>query len=208
MVEKMGEAGRLGAAARVLTGDFKVAELGVETLEELRRKHPVGPVYPFVGGPGPAQGHPPKAQDINDALNSFKFDTSSGISGWTVPLLKIACRSPRVVAFLVSLTAGIGAKIAPGKSMLLVSRIKPLLKPDGAIRPIVVGDLTYRLCTKALLRKSMKPDFAEPFQSGVDSKGGVEPIVRAVERALDAPLDLPYTRLVSICIKRLQCHEP
>ena len=197
-VKKLVEAGRLGSAARILTEDSKVAEVNEETIEELRSKHPEGPVRPFGDDAGPRQGRPPTAEEIMLALDSFKSDTAPGVSGWTVPLLRLACRSPRVVEFLTSLTAAIGANTAPGRSMLRVSRLTPLMKPSGGIRPIAVGELLYRLSAKALLRKSFKSDFLLPYQLGVGSKGGVEPIVRAVERAVDGTLGAPFTHFVSL----------
>ena len=58
-----------------------------------------------------------------------------------------------------------------------------------------MGELLYRLCTKAILRHSFRPDFLLPFQFGVGDKGGVEPVIRAVQRALDSTLGHPFTHL-------------
>jgi hypothetical protein len=69
---------------------------------------------------------------------------------------------------------------------------------DGGLRPIAVGDMIYRLATKAIVRHSKRHDFLLPYQFGVGSKGGVEPVVRAVERALEDTLDRPYTHLTSL----------
>jgi hypothetical protein len=82
--------------------------------------------------------------------------------------------------------------------MLCASRLTPLRKPDGGLRPIAVGDMIYRLATKAIVRHSNRRDFLLPYQFGVGSKGGVEPVVRAVERALEGALDRPYTHLTSL----------
>ncbi len=77
--------------------------------------------------------------------------------------------------------------------MLCTSRVTPLLKKDGGIRPIACGELLYRLATKVLLRKAFRSDYLEPFQLGVGSKGGVEPVVRTVEMALAGQLDQDLT---------------
>jgi len=82
--------------------------------------------------------------------------------------------------------------------MLCTSRLTPLLKKDGAIRPIACGELFYGLATKVLLRKAFRSDYLEPFQLGVGSKGGVEPVVWTVELALAGQLDQDYTHLVSL----------
>jgi hypothetical protein len=58
--------------------------------------------------------------------------------------------------------------------------------------------MIYGLATKAIIRHSNRRDFMLPYQFGVGSKGGVEPVVRAVERALEGSLDRPYTHLTSL----------
>jgi hypothetical protein len=58
--------------------------------------------------------------------------------------------------------------------------------------------MIYGLATKAIVRHSNRRDFLLPYQFGVGSKGGVEPVVRAVERALEGSLDQPYTHLTSL----------
>jgi hypothetical protein len=63
---------------------------------------------------------------------------------------------------------------------------------------MAVGELIYRLCTKALLRHIFRPDFLLPFQFGVGAKGGVEPVIRAAQRALDNSLGRPSTHLSSL----------
>jgi hypothetical protein len=82
--------------------------------------------------------------------------------------------------------------------MWCTSRLIALSKPDGGIRPIAVGELIYRLCTKAILRHSLKPDFLLPYQFGVGTKGGVEPLIHAVGRALDHDTGKVYTHLTSL----------
>lgn len=49
---------------------------------------------------------------------------------------------------------------------------------------IAVADLIYRVCAKVILKATFKPGFLLPFQMGAMSPDGVEPIVRAVERAI------------------------
>jgi hypothetical protein len=61
-----------------------------------------------------------------------------------------------------------------------------------------VGELVYRLCTEALLRHSFRPDFLLPYQFGVGTKGGVEPVIRAAQRALDDSLGRSFTHLTSL----------
>ena len=195
---KLVESGRLSSAARSLSGESKIADVTPEAITSLKAKHPAGPTHPFPSALGPLPCKAPDLDNLKNALKRFASDTAPGISGWTVPLLRQAILMPEFGRFLVSLTAAMNKGTAPGSSMLCTSRLTPLLKPDGGIRPIAVGELFYRLATKTILKIAFKADFLLPNQLGVGSKGGVEPIVRAVERALAGTLPLRYFHLVSL----------
>lgn len=157
-VTKLVETGRLRSAARVLASEAKIAEVDAHVADTLRALHPPGEDNPFGTTVGPSQDRAPNEEDISAGILSFKPDTSPGISGWTVPLLRLASRSLSFVRFLTALTAGISSNTAPGCSMLAVSRLTPLLKAQGGIRPIAVGELFYRLATKVLLKRAFKED--------------------------------------------------
>ena len=105
-----------------------------------------------------------------------------------MPLLKIAMRSEPVKKMLTTLVTMLLAGTAPGRSFLCTSRLIALDKPDGGVRPIAVGELIYRLCTKAILRHSFRPDSLSPCQYGVGTRSGVEPVIRAVQRAVDGTI--------------------
>jgi len=169
-----------------------------DTIASLKAKHPSGHPNPFGSEPGPAPGLSPSQNDVLSAINSFKAFSAPGISGWTVPLLKLATKAPKVVEFLTTLRGMVGQGSAPGQSMLCASRLTPLLKKDGGLRPIAVGDLLYRLVTKVLLRHHFKPDWLLPTQFGVGTKGGVEPVIRTIQRAMDDDLDHAYNTLTSL----------
>ena len=197
-VAKLVEAGRLSSAARSLTGQAKVAQVTEEVLKQLQEKHPQGPTNPFGSGLGLLPAKSPELSDIADSLKQMAADTAPGISGWTVPLLRQAMKFTTFARFMVSLTAAMAKGTAPGADMLCTSRLTPLAKPDGGVRPIAVGELFYRLATKTILKTSFKPDFLLPNQLGVGTKGGVEPIVRLVNRALTGSLPTNYQHLVSL----------
>ena len=192
------EKGRLGSAARRLAGTAAVATVDNEVVATLRDKHPSGPEDPFGPTDGPSSGDIPSEEEIMAAFKTFKPDTSPGLSGWTHHLLATALRVPAFLKAIHTLTGLIMVGTAPGQAMLCASRLTPLRKPDGGLRPIAVGDMIYRLATKAIVRHSNRRDFLLPYQFGVGSKGGVEPVVRAVERALEGTLDRPYTHLTSL----------
>jgi len=197
-IQRLVQTGRLGTAARSVRDESKVAEIDEAVVSSLRSKHPAGTSQPFGPSPGPSPGISPSEDDITAAIHLFKPFTAPGISGWTVPLLKVATRAPQVIAFLTCLTGMIGQGTAPGQSMLCASRLTPLAKQDGGVRPIAVGDLIYRLSAKVLLRHHFKQECLLPTQFGVGTKGGVEPVIRTIQRALEGTLDRAYTSLTSL----------
>ena len=199
---KQVEQGKLGNAARILGGQSSIAPPSLDVVEALKSKHPTGPRNPFGSGTGPFSCSPPSAEAMVEALNSFKPDTAPGISGWTVGLLKIAMRSVTVKRMLATLAGMMLAGTAPGRKFLTSSRLIALDKPDGGVRPITVGDLVYRLCAKAIIRGSFKTDFLSPGQFGVGTKGGVEPLIRAVQRAVDGTIEgAEYSHVLSLDFK-------
>ena len=116
-----------------------------------------------------------------------------------MPLLKVAMRSDAVKKMLTMLAGMLLAGTAPGRNFLCSSRLIALDKPDGGVRPIAVGELIYRLCTKAILRCSFKPDCLSPSQFGVGTRGGVEPLIRAVQRAIDGSIEgKDFTHVTSL----------
>jgi hypothetical protein len=125
-------------------------------------------------------------------------DTAPRISGRTHHLLAVALRAPVVLKALHTLTGLIAAGTVPGQSMLCSSRLTSLLKPARGYRPIAVGELIYRLCTNTLLLHAFRSDFLLPFQFGVGTKGGVEPVIPGAQRTLDNSLVRPITHLTSL----------
>jgi hypothetical protein len=90
---------------------------------------------------------------------------------------------------------------APGQSMLCASRLTPLAKPDGGVRPIAVGELLYRLCVKAILRHTVHPNMLLPCQFGVGTPGGVEPMIRAIQHTVDRTQGFDFTQVTSLDFK-------
>jgi hypothetical protein len=86
---------------------------------------------------------------VSAGIRAFAPDTAPGPSGWTVKLLQQAATSPDFLLFLHDLTKRISAGTCVGQTLLCAARLTPLLKPDGGIRPIAVGEIFYRLAMKA-----------------------------------------------------------
>jgi hypothetical protein len=181
------EAGFIGKAERALNDESRIAPLNPTTLEALKAKHPQGEDNPFDAPLHATAPYPdlPGEDIISRSISSFSPDTAPGNSGWTVKFLKLAAKSPTFLRFLHTLTSTIAAGTAQGKSLLCAARLTPLLKPDGGIRPVAVGELFYRLAMKAIFTSNFRRDLLSHNQFGVGSKGGVEPIIQAVQKAAD-----------------------
>ena len=197
-VSKAVAQGKLSRAARLLADDAAVAPLDEDTLEALHDKHPTGDVNPFGARRGTPPSSLPELALIRDCFAAFKPDTAPGVSGWTPPLLGHVLHDSDVAAFVVLLTRHVAQGVAPGQQLLCMSRLTPLLKSDGGIRPIAVGELLYRLVAKSLVRHYSAPSQLLPWQFGVGSPGGTEPITRAIERAIDFDLLAPFRHVTSL----------
>jgi hypothetical protein len=106
-----------------------------------------------------------------------------------------ACKRLRVVEFLLQLCKQIQNGSALESQLLTASCLVALDKEDNGVRPIAVGDMIYRLVAKVILRKQFATDQLAPFQLGVQSPGGVEPIVHLLRHAIDGDLK-EYTHVV------------
>lgn len=197
---KLIESGLVGKAERALNDAAKVATLTPEVLQQLEDKHPLGSPNPF-GTPPPASSPMPELPNlaaIERAIASFSPDTSPGPSGWTPRLLSVARSSAPFMLFLTSLTGQIAAGIAPGQTLLCAATLTPLIKPSGGVRPIAVGEIFYRLAMKAIFAANNRPEMLLPNQYGIGSKGGVEPITRAVQYAFDNHPAFPYSHVLTL----------
>jgi hypothetical protein len=84
-----------------------------------------------------------------------------------------------------------------------------------------IGNLIYRLLGKAILKLYSRKDSLLPYQLGVGSPGGVEPVIRVIERALEGDLPEKYEFVVQLdstnasnatsrvdCAKAVKAHCP
>ena len=55
------------------------------------------------------------------------------------------------------------------------SRLIPLAKPNGGVRPIAVGEMLYRLAMRCIVKAISHR--LPSFQLGIGNKGGVEPLI-------------------------------
>lgn len=70
--------------------------------------------------------------------------------------------------------------------MLTASRLTPLRKLLGGLRPICCGLLFYRIGMRYALKALQKREQLLSYQFGVGSKGGVEPILEFIQQSVDS----------------------
>ncbi len=198
------EKGNITRASRILDEDVSQAPRTAETVEKLRELHPSGPNRPFdiVNGPVPHCGISLEYQQLETALKTFAADTAAGISGWTLSLIHdVFLPDSQFSKFIIRLSRQIAQGSAPGRQFVCASRLLANLKKSGGIRPLPVPEMFYRWPAKGLLAKGFAPGSLLPCQFGVGSSGGVEPILRLVEKAIDQNLPIPYDELVEVDLK-------
>jgi hypothetical protein len=127
-------------------------------------------------------------QKILTTLHSFSKGTSGSRSGWKVShfvdLFQDQCFVAEFTKFInLFLSAQVPSEIA---SIMVSGTLVPVLKKDGGIRPIVVGEVIRRLisklCVSAVYYKAT--EYLQPLQLGVGVKGGCEAVLHAFNRSI------------------------
>jgi Reverse transcriptase (RNA-dependent DNA polymerase) len=137
-------------------------------------------------------------------LRSFKKGTASGRSGWSVNhFLECAYPQTGVPRFLGALVSVVnlflsGKALQSFATFMASASLVPLLKKDGSIRPIAVGEILRRLVSKCCVHAVMAAasKYLLPFQVGVGTPNGAEAILHALNRYIDRD-DLPDDAVVS-----------
>jgi hypothetical protein len=153
-VKALIEEGRFSLACRSLTKDA-LAPKDASTANTLREKHPDG-----ESTEEPAEM--PKSLELDpdeilDAIRSFPIGSAGSLSGLRPDHLRDASQAILQTS-VVEMICKLCNLVASGK---VCKRVQPflaggsltaLLKKDGGIRPIAVGDVLRRLTGKALVR--------------------------------------------------------
>jgi len=196
--------GLIGRASRAIVSPATIAKPTRETYKALEEKHPIDSIPRFSNRISPPITRPIVEKDILDAFSTFSKDTSSGLDGWTIPLLKLVLEKGKGIAFFLTLSNLANKGLAKGKNLLLASRLIPLAKEkEKGVRPIAVGSLIYRLFTKAILGtfSTKIEDALLPSQLGVGSRLGVEPIIALLSSTLDKKNGSSYSSITGLDIK-------
>lgn len=195
------ECGMVGKAQSALEDETAVAPVDQDTIDALRAKHPQGEADPFAGLSGDSAAPPilPDSEAILAAIRKMNPETAPGPSGWSVKLLVLAFGSADFAHFFQQLVADMATAKAIGRDMLCSARLTPLLKPDGGIRPIAVGEIFYRAGLKSIFEANFDANTLSDLQFGVGTPGGTEPLIRAAQLACDGhPALRRFSHLVSL----------
>jgi len=183
-VESLVKYGNFTSAMRSLTSS-PIAPFNDETLDILKKKHPVGPNTPF------SQLSPSKPVDLTElevlkALKSFRRGTAAGpcclhvayfLDSVDIPGSSLLTNLTHFVNNLVN-----GKLPESSRSVFTAANLTALTKKDGGIRPIAVGSVLRRLVSKCMMFRfnSKISTFLSPFQVGVGTPGGAEAIPHAL----------------------------
>jgi hypothetical protein len=178
--------GLMGRAGRVLFDSSKVADASDPLVMEKLEKLQCPPDNAQLPRSGTARPSAITQASVAVAVNSLSVDTGSGPSGWSAFLLKkVFQQSECFQKFLGFLVNQIAQGKAPCAELLCASRLVPLKKDDGGIRPIAVGEIFYRVASKSVLSTQKSPKSLLREQLGVGTPGGVEPIITKIRDHLN-----------------------
>jgi hypothetical protein len=186
------EDGQYGKAVQSL-GSHGVAQPSRETTQILLNKHPTGPPLRPMDG---ASVTPlvADADEVMKVLLSFPKGSACGRSGLRFQhLLEMVGALPEFVHPLLNLVNLLLAGQAPAciAPFLASAPLVPLLKKDGGIRPIAVGEVMRRLVSKIAARRLL-PKAAKllnPLQLGVGTPNGTEGLIHGLNRILASASD-------------------
>ncbi len=122
-------------------------------------------------------------------IQKLPRQSAPGMSGWTYDLLKQLCRSELLhpMSFCNSLAEFLSAMFygrAGPSSVWARSRVLPLKKKGGGVRPIAIGETFVRLLSGYVVKQvssQLAAHVLAPLQFGVSVKGGAEVVIHACQ---------------------------
>jgi len=200
-VSELIEEGQLSKACKALDPSG-MHVLTPSVLESLRKKHPEGlqipPATPLQEGQDKPKSLVFEAEVILRALRGFHRATAPGGSRLRVGHFLDALNTPaadadgRISGPLTRLCNILVAGDAPCSiaPWIAGAPLHPLMKKDGGVRPIAVGEVIRRLVSRACCAALKTDDFfLDMGQVGVGVRGGAEAAVQAVRLALQQSQD-------------------
>jgi len=193
------EDGQLGKAVQALHSSG-LAPVSQSTVDLLRDKHPVSPLP--TPGPVPPQLLSVNPRQVLSQLQTFSKGTAGGRSGWRVQHFLSLCQSQQFLAGFTYIINLFLADNAPRElaGIVVSGSLVPLLKKDGGVRPIVVGEVFRRLLSKLCVAHVREEalQYFQPLQLGVGVHGGAEAVLHAFNRAIRNPSLDPEALLILV----------
>jgi len=187
--------GRYGDAMRALGSTGCASPADPAALQELQDRHPAAELPPSSDCPQPSLVVDEEA--VMNALRSFPRGSSPGgsklraqhladaISGTTAPAAA-DCQAELTRFVNLLLSGRADHRTAP---WLVGAPVIGLLKPEGGLRPIAVGEVLRRLVGRVscAAARSRLPDLFLPYgQVGVGVRGGLEAAVHSLRSFITA----------------------
>lgn len=186
--------GNYTAFTRILSSNG-VASSNADTLHRLQLKHPHAPPPIIPDAHIEAASVSVDTKDVLTAIKSFPKGTSCGRDGIRAQhLLDALSGSAAAVSeeLLSSITAVVNLWLSGKCPKVLGEYIAsapliPLLKPDGGLRPLAIGTIWRRLCSKVAVnsvRRAMTA-YLGNYQFGVGVPCGGEGIMHSANKLLE-----------------------
>ena len=168
--------GQYGKAVKSLLSGG-IAPVNQEIINILDSKHPSAPLPSIKELPvGASFSVQPK--QVLKQLHSFSKGSAGGRSGWRVGHFLELCQFQEFLTLFTDvINLFLSARVPLEINQLLVSgKLVPILKKDGGIRPVVVGEvfrrLLSKLCVAHIYYDSL--EYLQPLQLGVGVKAKVD----------------------------------
>ncbi len=194
--ETLASLGRLSDAKRALESGG-LAQLDVNTLQALHALHPAAPepVPDFAASIRDVSAPELSVEMVRKVLLEQKRGVAAGPSGLSGDHLKVLLGSERGLRDLTDVLQHIVRGRVPREVVpwLTTSRLIPLMKASGGVRPVAVGEVLLRLaarCSLAVVKPQLVEYLGEGYlQVGAGIPGGSESQLLRIESALEGDPD-------------------
>ena len=176
--------GNVSRAARALEAQ-EVAEATVDVVDKLETLHPAAQPPVIEGTPNNVHAQIPM-EKLKQVISRLPKGSAPGPSGWTFEHIKtVAMASENGMNATHSFINSVLAGNMPDWPEFRASRLIPLKKPGGGIRPIAIGEVWARLASMCAMACSPEvgPGLA-PLQLGVGIRGGAQCMGHAINAAV------------------------
>jgi hypothetical protein len=140
-------------------------------------------------------------EELNHLTSNFSKHSSPAFSGWTFELIrKFSLASPEISLEVAKLINHLINGRGGNEQLWLASRLIPIAKPDGKIRPIAINDCWIRLIGKYIHQKvsAAANNYFKPLQFGDGVPCGADIIIHAAKTAVEHIISDP-TSTQAVC---------